>query len=352
VPWPTPAPSPAPTRPPTRAPTRSPTRRPTPYPTQAPTPPLPTAAPTPAPPTTVTIQSILTGFSAASFTAPYRLAFRTASAGLLGVGVGLVGLQNIAALPPRVARRRLAAPSIAFDTVVTFATAPAASVLDAVNAKAASIAAAPAALVAVFKAAQTVAGLAVPAGLGMAPTPFIGSTGGDREVAVPTPAPEAGGSGVSATVVAAGVAGALLAAAAVVVRQRRSAASARPAAQLPRTPSARPLSAGGDYSDVIFGGLRNAAARQDFEGTNPMAASAARAEHATRGKTARAPQPLAAGAKASAKQPAPVPKPASMVAFAPLPPGWFEQLDAASGKLYYYTEGGDVSWVRPTVSFV
>ena len=51
-----------------------------------------------------------------------------------------------------------------------------------------------------------------------------------------------------------------------------------------------------------------------------------------------------------AKPPAPPTR--SIETFAPLPPGWLEATDPASGNMYYYTEFGDVTWVRPTVSIV
>jgi len=355
-PNPTPAPSPAPTKTPTRNPTRLPTPAPTMYPTQAPTPPLPTAAPTPAPPTTVTIKNDLTGFDEMTFTAPYRLAFRTATADLLGVVVGLVTLENFSALPttedPLAAagRRRKLAAGITFDSVVTFPALPSEELLDSVNTKAASLAAAPAALVAKFKTAVTTAGMTVPANLAMAPTPFTITTV-EREVVVPTPAPEGDGDGGSSTLVVVGVAGALLAAvaAAFVVRQRRDSTGGASAGSKSRTaPRSNNVDMKG-YSDAIFAGLNpGAAARPDnFEDFNPMAKAASKAQ-----KYAK-PQPVSmAKAAAAGNRPVAPPKPMSMAAYAPLPPGWFEQLDESSGKTYYYTEGGEVSWIRPTMSIV
>ena len=44
--------------------------------------------------------------------------------------------------------------------------------------------------------------------------------------------------------------------------------------------------------------------------------------------------------------------PSDLTEHVPLPGGWFEATDGDTGKTYFYTATGDVSWIRPTTSIV
>ena len=145
------------------APSPSPTPVPTPVPTPAPTP-APTAAAGPSLPAPIKLAGTVGGFSRATFTAPYQLAWRTAFAATVGNGVtvGQVVLSAIADAVAAQRRRRLAAAAaVTFTTAVQLAAGQAAAAT-AVAAAVAAAAANATALGARFVAAQrATAGLAV-----------------------------------------------------------------------------------------------------------------------------------------------------------------------------------------------
>ena len=86
-----------------------------------------------------------------------------------------------------------------------------------------------------------------------------------------------------------------------------------------------------------------------FRGQNPMTNAAVVAESNPLAQARKT--PLNRQPTFSRDKPAPPPE-MSISHFSPLPPGWHEATDPNSGNRYYYTDFGETSWIRPTVSIV
>ena len=98
--------------------------------------------------------------------------------------------------------------------------------------------------------------------------------------------------------------------------------------------------------------LSHQASMGNFAGANPASmGQGASVPHFAGSNPMGKPKPLNRQGTVTKARPPPPPSTA-IEEFAPMPPGWFEGTDPSSGKTYYYTEAGDVTWIRPTTSIV
>jgi hypothetical protein len=193
-----------------------------------------------------------------------------------------------------------------------------------------------------------------------------GTSGDDKVVLFEraNPGGKGGETSGDTAAVAAGVSVAVLAAvavAALVMRRRGTSLSGFGGGFRSKLGSFRmPFGGGGGSGSAGHGvEMRNApvplshqASMGNFAGANPASMGQGSAvPHFVGSNPMSKPKPLNRQGTFTKARPPPPPSTA-IEEFAPMPPGWFENTDPSSGKTYYYTETGDVTWIRPTMSIV